>query len=583
MPAMASAATRARRAGAADDGDPETSNKGEYTNQGGSATAQTAMRAGNLIMNTVKLNKYGRIHMLAEANIKGISRHSWPHTFHNNFVPKSAFREIGKTIWSNEDQIAGVLIEFWGSERFTQGHDHAHPRHDYQDPCYDKNTNYGFDPKACMTLNCLNFPMKVQPSKNLPTNALNMDAAPYQGVPLHAGNLAVAGNVNTDDPFNTSTDYLTQGTGVSMEELVTPPRVYVERVSCDIEIIMKSFNNNLFNHDTTSILAVAVPMYTDFRVLLVRGAESYIKKYGQQPEFATDLFLNPGGPQEIPWRTNRSEANAPGVHWATGWCMGSDTEPMQDYTKHIRNANAGTLPTLPILPDRLPAPLIGNQRAKAWNPGASFVESTAFPGHTPKMQGAFGPTCSDIMTHPINRGAYEVLADEKFTLAINTPGSAPKEPTSRRLRFDFPVNSLVEFAAIPASFTFTGFSDQLALGAPSVRWQFPTTAYAQKLQTGHPRLLILASGPGARSSASTTAQSGVTQYDPKLTWQVRTRGNTTYRDTSTGPGIRDNRQVVKAGTGFDPTGLVTPQPAGVHGHGTLKDDTVYPFIITDNQ
>jgi len=354
---------------------------------------------------------------------------------------------------------------------------------------------------------------------------------------------------------------------------------------------MRSYNNNVYHPASgTAILAIKTPQYTDFRVLLIRSNPDYVQKYGQQPEFATDLLLNPGGPQEIPWRTESSNTYAEGVHFATGWSMGQNVTPMPDYAFHpSSDSAAGQVAKLPTLYNVLPAPLIPNQRYTKWNPNNIVVAGLPVDGvanQVAPMQARFGPTPSDVMTHPINRGAYEVLMDEKFTLSINVPGISKADATSRRFRLDFPVNALVEFEDVPATYMFSGFSDQLQLGTEQLKQQRPTTKYAQKLHTGKPRLLILASGPGGRTHGdtfpmATTGGTVPTNYLPSETWSVRTRGNTTYRDSSSGPGIPDMGQLVQQTSGFDPT--VVQTATNIHGHGTIADITTDQYQFVDNQ
>jgi len=191
--------------------DPEQSNRAQYGG-GSTQTDQYSMRRGGLVLNTVKLNKYGWIHTKGEENIRGVSRHSWPHTFHNDFLPHDCFKELNKTCWNNESAIGGVMIKFW--ESHLDGQEHKMPRMGQPDPVYDISNYYGFNGKAVMNLNTLNFPMKVQPSRNKATkvdaDSVNTQGDRIPGLPLHAGNPAVLGTST-----GTSTEYFTQGTFVN--------------------------------------------------------------------------------------------------------------------------------------------------------------------------------------------------------------------------------------------------------------------------------------------------------------------------------------------------------------------------------
>jgi hypothetical protein len=396
---------------------------------------------------------------------------------------------------------------------------------------YDFHPNMGIPyPKY---LNCLNFPIATKQERVVQAS-------------IDSGGQHHPAVYTTQRPDGKGSGHA----GCRLRNFVSGPKVHVDKIHLEITVEM----NNLLGHGEAN---QAIPAFQtqvfqglgcqnlDFRVLVIQNTDSYFEKYGCHPHLWKDLLNHPmGNPMEgiVPSAEHLSVVhtntdnpivnNMPITGWPlVDWNRDSNIAPTVE--AGLANKHQVDIPNQNYSAIRY-APKTDGTAKRPYGEGQDpqLIDDNASMNH-------LQPRPRDIMNVGINRHAYRVLHDEKFSLGasagvMTNNSNLPREKT---IVMDFPVNGSIDIGSQNADGMIIGDSNhQHTLG------NYRTRTYgfdARNIYQNAPRVLIMACPQGGRSySHIATIGSGVTSalgggFNTKYMWNVSTRGYTVYRDTPT--------------------------------------------------
>lgn len=542
------------------------------------------------------LNKYGYATMKGLEDLDQVERSKLPHTWHNYIRPSACFTQALYNNWHSSipeihnpaldgGGVTGetLLGDLWkkpptdhtaitgmqlllhanvpNNHVFTQPQSAYPTEENLHKPYIEEDLNQITGIPTMRCLNAFSLPI-VKQITGMPTAQIVDPSQPQcsysESKNQCAGWIKAPDGTQGNDMLGTSVDQqkrmnavLFSGmTGMRPENMVSPPTVNMHTVKIELDICMNTFAPPQTAYKDNAAVEYCGVGGLDFRVLVIQNTDSYVDNYHIPPSLTDNLLSHPmgsynsrsGGAQQsmLPYETMEGAA----VNTVTGWPLGSDASVIGVDGAFIQGTTADA---------RLNRQWIGipNQDSKSWSSKQTILPQQT----TPVNYWAYGPkdVCRpglrELMHGSINRQAFRVLHDEKFTLAANVPGSPAitgdgKFSTMRGINLEFPVGGMVETVGMNAG------------GATNVPNSVGTTSWlttGQKAQgqvprpygveariqyQNAPRIIILATPVAQRTTVVKVTQGS--GEDPRFRptqvknldelWYVNTRGYTTYSD-----------------------------------------------------